>query len=123
MPIPGELELPFPPSLNRYYRTVGGRMLISQRGRWYREEVALVCIQQEAKRVSGRVKVRIVAHPPDNRVRDLDNLMKATLDALKHAGVYEDDGHIDLLIVKRGKPMGGGKLFVLIAPMSEDDFA
>jgi crossover junction endodeoxyribonuclease RusA len=38
---------------------------------------------------------------PDNRRRDIDNYQKAALDALAHAGVYQDDCQIDELIVRR----------------------
>jgi crossover junction endodeoxyribonuclease RusA len=41
------------------------------------------------------------AFPPDRRRRDLDNLLKPTLDALQHGGVYEDDSQVDLLVVRR----------------------
>ncbi len=34
-----ELELPFPPSVNHYYRRVGPRTLISREGRRFRERV------------------------------------------------------------------------------------
>ena len=35
-----EFELPWPPSVNHYYRHVGHRVLISRDGRHYRENVA-----------------------------------------------------------------------------------
>ena len=35
------------------------------------------------------------------RRRDLDNIQKPVLDALEHAGVYEDDSQIDLLVTRR----------------------
>jgi crossover junction endodeoxyribonuclease RusA len=41
------------------------------------------------------------AFPPDRRRRDLDNIQKPVLDALQHAGVYEDDSQIDLLVTRR----------------------
>jgi crossover junction endodeoxyribonuclease RusA len=44
------------------------------------------------------------AYPPDHRRRDIDNLIKATADALQHAGVYEDDSQVDLLVVRRCEP-------------------
>ena len=50
----------------------------------------------------GRLYVTITAYQPDNRRRDLDNLPKAILDALQHAGVYEDDSQIDELRIGRG---------------------
>lgn len=43
------------------------------------------------KKLNKQLKVTITAYRPDNRRRDLDNLLKAVLDALTHAGVYEDD--------------------------------
>ena len=50
--------------------------------------------------------------PPDLRRRDLDNLLKPTLDALQHAGVYEDDSQVDLLMTRRGGVVPGGRLAV-----------
>ena len=43
---------------------------------------------------------------PDKRRRDLDNLLKATLDSLTHAGVWSDDSQIDALSIRRF-PIGG----------------
>lgn len=41
-------------------------------------------------------------YPPDNRRRDLDNLLKATLDAMEKSGLYKDDkDFIDIRIVKK----------------------
>lgn len=87
-----ELILPFPPSVNSYWRQFQGRTLISKKGREYRLAVAeQVLIQKGAKHYSGKVKLTIEAWRPDDRRRDLDNLLKAPLDALTHAGVYDDD--------------------------------
>lgn len=87
-----ELELPFPPSVNTYWRNFNGRMLISKRGREYRKAVAdQIMIQRGNKHLKGKIRLTIEAWRPDNRKRDLDNLLKAPLDALTHAGVYEDD--------------------------------
>jgi len=57
------------------------------------------------------------AFPPDRRRRDLDNLQKSTLDALEHAGLYEDDSQIDLLIARRCEVAPGGKLIVRMMEM------
>lgn len=102
-----ELVLPWPPSSNTYYRNVAGVMKISEKGRAYRKAVAdQVLIQRAAKLYIGRLAVHIVAHVPDKRRRDLDNLFKGLLDALTHAGVWADDSLIDELSIKRG-PVGG----------------
>ena len=54
------------------------------------------------------------AFPPDRRRRDLDNLPKAVQDSIAHAGVFEDDSQIDLLIVRRCEPVKWGKAVVRI---------
>lgn len=101
------LTLPWPPTVNTYYRNVQGKTLISAAGRTYRAAVAdQVLLQRGAKQLSGRLEVSIVAHVPDRRRRDLDNLLKATLDSLTNAGVWLDDEQIDCLSIKRG-PIGG----------------
>lgn len=107
---------PYPPSINHYWRTYRGRMIVSAEGRAYRNliETAKVSIVDAngnvsasllgAKRfetLAGRLDVRINLTMPDRRRRDLDNAMKPLLDALQHAGVYEDDSQIDRLLIER----------------------
>lgn len=102
-----ELTLPWAPTVNTYYRNVGGVMKISEKGRAYRKAVAdQVLIQRWAKQFAGRLCVAIVAHVPDKRKRDLDNLFKAVLDSLTYAGVWIDDSQIDELSISRA-PIGG----------------
>lgn len=48
-----------------------------------------------------RLAVRIQAYPPRHGRRDLDNLLKALLDAMQDAGIYEDDSQIDYLAIER----------------------
>jgi crossover junction endodeoxyribonuclease RusA len=90
-----EITLPFPPTINTYWRKWNNRMVISEKGRNYRKIVTdLVKIQQIASNTNMPLRVEIKAYRPDKRKRDLDNLLKATLDALCHAGVYVDDSQI-----------------------------
>lgn len=87
------LTLPYPPSANRYWRSVSGRILISREGRSYRESVCNLV--RRGVSLLGRLRVEIRSHQPDCRKRDLDNLGQAVLDALEAAEVYGDDGQID----------------------------
>jgi crossover junction endodeoxyribonuclease RusA len=113
-----ELTLPWPPTVNTYWRMFENRMIISAAGRSYRKAVSdQVLIQRGAKHLKGKVKVTIEAYRPDNRKRDLDNLLKAVLDGLKYAGVYEDDSLIvDLRIY--WSPDVGGMLKVFIEELA-----
>jgi len=103
-----EITLPWPPSVNTYWRNFDGRMIISARGREYRETVGdQMTLQKMVKHFKGQLKVEIEAFRPDKRRRDLDNLLKATLDGLAHAGVYEDDSQIVDLRIYWAKDIGG----------------
>ena len=110
------IELPFPPSVNTYWRSIGrGRVIISQAGRKYRQAVVdTVRPQTQAagggRRTPPRLGMILDAFPPDRRRRDLDNMLKAPLDALTYAGVYEDDSQIDVLTMRRRAVVPGGRL-------------
>lgn len=112
-------NLPFPPSVNTYWRhtVVGGkpRTLISKTGRAYRERVIdLVIERHKHPTINEPISLTVNLFPPDKRRRDIDNSLKALLDALQHAGVYEDDYLIDQIIVTRRKPVTGGSCTVYI---------
>jgi crossover junction endodeoxyribonuclease RusA len=108
------LELPFPPTVNQYYRNVNGRTLISKQGRDYRQEVMRL-IGKVEEPIKERVSVRIFAYMPDNRRRDIDNLNKSLLDAITHSGVWLDDSQIDdLHITREPAIIKGGTIKIVI---------
>ena len=118
------VALPFPPSVNRYWRhlsrgPLAGRVLISEEGRKYRAALmaTIKCLDLGGPYL-GRLSVELTAHPPDKRQRDLDNLLKATLDGLQHAGVYESDSQIDRLTIERGAVFKGGVVFLLVRELA-----
>lgn len=108
------LTLPYPPSVNHYWRRVGPRTLISREGRTFRKNVcALLGGGGPRKPPSGgRIALAMDAFPPDRRRRDLDNIQKPVLDALEHAGIYADDSQIDLLLTRRREVVRNGRLRV-----------
>lgn len=116
-----ELMLPWPPSVNNYWRMWRNRMVISTDGRKYRKAVWEQVIQQAlGKKVRNRAVVTIQAFRPDHRRRDLDNLLKAVLDALTAAEVWDDDSQVaDLRIY--WAPDIGGYLKVSIDDTGESD--
>lgn len=107
-------ELSYPPSVNHYWRRVGERTLISRAGRKYRKQVADELALQGVVAAEGSVGLFVSVHPPDRRRRDLDNILKALLDALQHGGAYRDDSQIDTLEVVRSDVLPSGKVTVLV---------
>ncbi|MCE5326268.1 MAG: RusA family crossover junction endodeoxyribonuclease [Planctomycetaceae bacterium] len=109
-----QLELPYPPSINHYWRRVGSRTLISREGRRFRERVMAILAAMGVSPVAGRLAVAVEVFPPDNRRRDVDNVFKALLDAMQHGGAYVDDSQIVRLSIEKRKPVEGGKTIVRI---------
>ena len=96
------IELPWPPSVNHYWRRQGNRYFVSSEGKAYRDELFYRCAPHRGLfKPHERLFVTIDAYPPDKRRRDLDNILKSLLDSLQYAGVYEDDSQIDCLTIKR----------------------
>lgn len=116
-----ELRLPYPPSVNHYWRHVGSRVLVSAEGRAYRQAVALIVRMAKYITLTQRLSVEILLHPPDARRRDIDNTAKAVLDALRDARLYEDDSQVDELVIRRREKRDGGSCTVRIDLMEEGD--
>ena len=114
------IELPWPPSVNHYWRQFNGRTILSKAGREYRTNVLALLLPKRYKPLEGSLSVIISAMPPDKRRRDLDNLLKGVLDALQYAGMYADDSQIDLLTIRRGAVGGQGKLLITVNQLGKD---
>ncbi len=113
------ITLPWPPSINHYWRHFRGRTVISQEGRTFRANVCSLLAGGGPRKppAGGRIALAMDAFPPDRRRRDLDNLQKSVLDALEHAEVYEDDNQVDLLLTQRREVVPGGRLTVRLSEM------
>lgn len=107
------LTLPYPPSLNRYYRKFRGKVVLSPEGRNYRWEV-LAARPRDGWPIPGPVKVAICVFPPTRWGIDLDNACKACCDGLQEAKIIANDREIAELHVFRGPKRPIPRLFVLI---------
>ncbi|RJT26898.1 RusA family crossover junction endodeoxyribonuclease [Buttiauxella izardii] len=117
-----KLTLPFPPSVNTYWRAPNkgpliGRHLISDKGRKFRTEAFAAVMEQlrrKPKPLDGDLSVTVILFPPDRRNRDLDNYGKALFDALTHAGVWHDDCQMKRMLVEWGPIVQKGSAEVTI---------
>ena len=117
---PIELLLPWPPSVNTYYRAFRGRNILSKRGREYRVD-ALAAIGPVDTPLAGRLEVSLGLYPPDARRRDVDNYSKGVLDALTHAGVWVDDEQIDKLgVLKCPRDKENPRVVVTVTELRHD---
>lgn len=121
MPRQVVFALPWPPSVNHYWLSLrkgpmAGRVIISTEGKQYRQAVAAAVIDQRVpvNMLTGKLALWIHVLPPNRMRRDLDNLPKAVLDSLTHAGVFRDDSDIDDLRITRYAVRPGGELQIRI---------
>ena len=115
-------DLPFPPSVNTYWRKFRNIMVLSQAARDYKQAVAEYVIENKVPKLGdSKLEVTIWLYPPTKRSFDIDNRIKAVLDSCQDAGIYEDDSQVDVLMVQRGKILKGGKATVMIEILQDTD--
>lgn len=85
-----KVTLPYPPSVNRYWRRSKFGMYLSKEARDYKEKVKQLVPEQTP--TSDRVEAIVKVFRPRRR-GDLDNVMKAVFDSLKGL-LYVDDSQI-----------------------------
>lgn len=91
------IHLPYPPSVNRLYRSINGRSILSKVGRDYYRDVVPIA-EASGINIRGPYALSITAHRPDRRKRDIGNLEKIVSDTLTKAGVIEDDSLCEIII-------------------------
>lgn len=96
-------------------------MYMTPRAKKYRANVIdLVCADKMVGFSCGEdLKMSLLIYPPDRRKRDIDNVNKALLDALEHAGVYANDNQIKHLDSRVLFPVKGGMVKVRIEVINE----
>lgn len=102
------IELPWPPSANRYWRHVNGRVLVSKEAKAYKKLVQRLTylngLTGKEFPLKERLGISINVYCPDKRKRDIDNLLKITIDSMQAAGIFENDCQIDKIFICR-KPL------------------
>jgi len=87
------------------------------------DEIVLRVRSMHIPRLAGRPRVTLYYFPPDNRRRDVDNLVptsKACVDGLRYAGVLVDDdpAHVDhrMPVILPKQEKAGLTLMIVGAP-------
>jgi crossover junction endodeoxyribonuclease RusA len=108
--------LPWPPSINNYYgRRPRGGVYLKPDAKTFRLLVLAALRDEVYEKITGPVEIDIYASPPDKRIRDLDNIEKPLLDALQHAGVFENDFQITRKQITRMHVEAGGVIRIRVA--------
>ena len=80
-----ELILGWPVSVNSYWLSAanGRHKYIGRKGVEYRADVYSRVYKHQGAFKEGLIDVSIKAYPPDKRVRDLDNILKCSIEVRK----------------------------------------
>ena len=92
------IVLPYPPSVNHYYqRTRSGQVFLGPKAVAFRERVHLEWLARSWMPLEGPISLEIRAFRP-RVVGDIDNVLKASLDALNRRYFLDDRQVVRLLV-------------------------
>ena len=137
MSAPTLLQLPYPPSINHYYLPVVrfnprtrmhyADLVLSAKAKQYRESTGWLILSQRPREHCWPYKAAVVltltVSPPDQHVRDRDNILKATLDVLVTSGVLADDSLVQEIHLYSAAPKEGGVIEACIEAMHSTDIS
>lgn len=119
-----KLVLPYPPSVNRMYRSFVPKgwnravVTLSPEAKAYKEQVGWLAREQGVKApLTGPVELRLALIPKNRVCMDLSNCWKVAEDALNGI-VYADDAQVFKIVAERRDPdPTGARLEVEILPL------
>jgi len=111
-----KFKMPWPPSVNGYWKPFRNRLIISKRGREYRKQAifALQNLSLYNIYIDFELSVKLILNPPTLRKYDIDNFQKALFDAFTHGGLWVDDVCVVELLILKGKKTKNGNVEVFI---------
>ena len=118
---PGEamysITLPFPPSVNRYWRAYRGRVCKSADAKAYQEKAGWEAKAAGIQPITGKVAVTLHFYRPIRR-GDLDNRVKVLLDALQGIA-YADDNQVNEIHAHQGDDCKNPRVEVCITGIDD----
>lgn len=122
------LRLPLACPVNRLWRTVRGRPVLSKDARVKRDLLVATIHDSLGGRpaaMAGPVAVQMTVVPRQNKGRqvpDVDAYAKHVLDCMTHAGVWLDDLQVETLTIHRLAPEGRGHIDLEVWPIGQDSY-
>lgn len=117
-----QLNLPYPPSTNRYWRTFRGRTVPSKEATAFKRIVKDAGPRQDLYAGDVGITIQLLPKMTAKGVAskvciDLDNCLKVIGDAVQ--GVYiEDDKQVKRIMAEYGEPVKDGGVIVTICKIS-----
>ena len=103
--------LPWPVSVNALYKVRGKGLYVSTKGRAFKKACGIIFAGTKMVYETERVWLDIEVHPPDNRRRDISNLIKIVEDALPW---FRDDSQVDQINIIRCEKDHRKKGYIII---------
>lgn len=111
---PVVIDLPYPPSLNaKYGKRADGGVYLKRSVRDWRNLAGWEIHRQKPDRIEGPYRFKMLVARPDNRTRDIDNLIKEPLDLLVSLGVVPDDSLVSKASAEWSDHIGVGCRVIL----------
>ncbi len=113
--------MPYPPSVNVWKSPFKNRLILTKRGREYRQKAIdrLNELGLSNESIESKVQVHLVLNPPTNRRYDIDNFCKSLFDAMSKANFWVDDEQIYALSIKKGEKTEGGNVEVSVTILED----
>ena len=105
-------KIPFPPTVNHMFHRTSRRVIKTKKTKaWF--DAAILMIRTtpgyRKHKYTGRLGITIWLVPPTARKYDVDNRVKAVLDAIQQSGLITDDSQFYELMVRKHDKQPEGK--------------
>lgn len=110
------LSLPYPPTVNHMYRRARGHLALTPEALAFRHAVRMIAMVQDVRPITGPVAVFVDVYRPRRR-GDLDNVLKAVLDALNGVA-YRDDEQVEEIHAHRYEDKRAPRVEIAVVALS-----
>ncbi len=114
------LSLPYPPSLWKLYNGFGRKRHKSDEYKGWLGEALVEIVRAKQTPIAGKFSISILVGRPDERQRDLDNIVKPVLDALQNHKLVISDHLAESITIAWSSTVEKRRLNVLVWPWSAE---